>query len=231
MSPLILLPGMMCDARLFGPQINTLSGRHPLMTMPLNAHDNMTALAKDVLQHAPERFALAGLSMGGIVAMEILRQSPQRVAGLALLDTNPLAESPEAQARRASQIEAVEKGGLRQVMREEMKPNYLSDGKNRDAILDLCMKMAMELGAEIFINQSKALRDRRDQQESLRGYAGATLILCGRDDTLCPVERHELLHELMPHSTLEIIEEAGHLPTLEQPETTTAALSRWLEAL
>lgn len=231
MTPLVLLPGMMCDARLFGPQITAFSGRHPLMTMPMGGHDSMGALANDVLAHAPRRFALAGLSMGGILAMEIARQAPERVAGLALMDTNPLAEQPDVKARRAPQIAAAETGDLRRVMREEMKPNYLTDGPNRDAILDLCMAMATDLGPQVFVNQSKALRDRPDQRDTLRGFTKPTLILCGRDDALCPVARHALMHSLMPHSTLEIIENAGHLPTLEQPEQTTAALSRWLEPL
>lgn len=231
MIPLVLLPGMMCDARLLGPQIDALSGRIPLMTMPMGAHDTMFALAGDVLRHAPPRFAMAGLSMGGILAMEVLRQAPDRVAGLALMDTNPMAEKDEVKARRAPQIAAAQAGELRRVMRDGMKPNYLKDGPNREAILDLCMAMAMDLGPGVFVNQSKALRDRLDQTDTLRAFAGPALVLCGRDDALCPVSRHELMHDLMPHSIFEIIEDAGHLPTLEQPEQTTVALSRWLEAL
>ena len=178
-----------------------------------------------------ENFYLLGQSWGGILAMEILRQAPDKVFGLALMDTNPMAERPEVKARRAPQIEAALKGDLRRVMRDEMKPNYLTDGPNRGAILDLCMAMAMDLGPDVFVNQSKALRDRPDQTETLRAFDGPALILCGRDDALCPVERHELMHALIPQSTLTIIEEAGHLPTLEQPEETTAALIRWLEQI
>ena len=100
MTPLVLLPGMMCDARLFRPQIEALSARWPVMVAPIGGHDTMARLAAEVLSAAPARFALAGLSMGGIVAMEILRQAPERVARLALLDTNPLAERPEVKARR-----------------------------------------------------------------------------------------------------------------------------------
>lgn len=231
MTPLVLLPGMMCDARLFGPQIDALSGKYPILSAPIGGQDMMQALAADVLAYAPERFALAGLSMGGIVAMEILRQAPDRVAGLALMDTNPLAELDEVKARRGPQIDAVERGNLRKVMAEEMKPNYLTDGPCRAAILGLCMDMAMDLGPDVFINQSKALRVRPDQSNTLRDFNGAALVLCGRDDALCPVSRHELMHDLMPQSQLEIIENAGHLPTLEQPQQTTAALTRWLEMI
>lgn len=115
-------------------------------------------------------------------------------------------------------------------MRDEMKPNYLTEGPGKQAVLDLCMEMAMDLGPGVFINQSRALRDRPDRQEVLRGVSVPTLVLCGREDRLCPIERHELMHGLIPGSTLEIIDGAGHLPVLEQPETTTAALARWLEA-
>lgn len=231
MIPLVLLPGMMCDARLFGPQINALSGRYPIMTAPLGGQETIEKLATEVLQTAPPKFALAGLSMGGIVAMEIVRQAGDRVVGLALLDTNPLAEAEATKDRRAQQIAAALAGDMRRVMRDEMKPNYLADGPNQGAILDLCMAMATDLGPAVFVRQSQALRDRRDQTETLRRYAGQTLILCGRQDILCPVERHRLMQNLIPGSTMQIVEDAGHLPTLEQPQITTAALSRWLEHL
>ncbi len=229
MTPLILLPGMMCDARLFGPQIDALSNRVPLMSFPLSQQDSVGAMAAEILNNAPPRFALAGLSMGGIVAMEVLRQAPDRVERLALLDTNPLAEAPEVKARRAPQMAAVREGRLRQVMRDEMKPNYLADGPRQGAILDLCMAMAADLGPDVFLRQSQALMDRIDQRATLSAYSGKTLVLCGRADGLCPVERHQLMHDLMPDSVLTIIEDAGHLPTLEQPQETTAVLIRWLE--
>ncbi|MEX3010599.1 alpha/beta fold hydrolase [Hoeflea sp. TYP-13] len=230
MTPLLLLPGMMCDARLFGPQVDALSAHHPIVTVPLNAHDTMEAMAREILSYAPPIFALAGLSLGGIVAMEVLRQAPQRVERLALLDTNPLSEAPERQANRGPQINDVKAGNLRRVMRDEMKPNYLTDGPNRQTILDLCMDMAMGLGPNVFENQSLALRDRPDQTETLRAFKGPSLVLCGRDDALCPIERHELMHALLSNSTLTVIENAGHMPTLENPTDTTAALARWLEA-
>jgi pimeloyl-ACP methyl ester carboxylesterase len=229
MTPLVLLPGMVCDGRLFGPQIAAFGDR-TLHLAPMVGAVTVQALAAQILADAPPRFALAGLSMGGIVAMEIMAQASDRVTHLALLDTNPRAEMPEVQARRAPQIAKVQAGGLEAVMRDEMKPNYLTDGPNRGAILDLCMDMALTLGPKAFVNQSLALRDRPDQQTTLSRVTVPTLILCGRQDTLCPVERHELMHALIPHSTLHIVENAGHLPTLEQPDLTTAALRHWLEA-
>jgi pimeloyl-ACP methyl ester carboxylesterase len=229
MTPLVLLPGMMCDARLYAPQIAAFSATRPVHCAPIGAHDSMQALARDVLENAPPRFALAGLSMGGIVAMEVMAQAPERVTHLALLDTNPRAELPDVQARRGPQIDAVQNGHLREVMRDEMKPNYLIDSPNKSAILDTCMDMAMTLGADVFSRQSRALRDRPDQQETLRDVAVPTIILCGAEDRLCPLERHELMHALIPGSRLTVIENAAHLPTLEQPDAVNAALAKWLE--
>lgn len=228
MIPLVLLPGMMCDARLFGPQIAAFSGGRAVHVAPMLA-DRVEDIAARVLSDAPPRFALAGLSMGGIVAMEILRQAPDRVDRIALMDTNPLAETDTVRQGREPQIDQVKAGQLIDVMRDEMKPRYLTDGPRRAAILDLCMEMAAALGPDVFVNQSRALQDRPDQQQTLRGVTCPALVLCGRDDALCPVARHELMADLIPGSTLHVVEHAGHLPTLEQPEKTTAALRRWLE--
>lgn len=230
MMPLILLPGMMCDARLFAPQIDTLAPREVIVPA-LSDHSSVQDLAAQILEHAPYRFALGGLSMGGIVAMEMVRQAPDRVKGLALMDTNPLAEGEAMRARRAPQMANARAGKLFSVMREEMKPNYLSDSPRKPQILDLCMSMAMDLGPNVFCRQSIALRERPDQSETLRSYAGPSLVLCGREDQLCPVERHQLMHDLLPNSSLRIIEGAGHLPTLEQPDDTTSALAGWLKEL
>lgn len=114
-------------------------------------------------------------------------------------------------------------------MRDELKPNYLADGPGKQPVLDLCMDMALALGPEVFARQSRALRDRPDQTATLAAFGGPALILMGEADRLCPRERHDLMHRLMPQSRLVVIQGAGHLPTLEKPTETTAALIRWLE--
>lgn len=226
MTPVVFLPGMMCDARMWGGIERQLGGP-VLHHVPVEA-DSMTALAEAFLRAAPPRFALAGLSMGGILAMEVLRQAPERVERLALLDTNPRAEVPEVQARREPQITRALTGGLAQVMRDEMKPNYLAPGPDQPAILDLCMDMALSLGPEVFARQSRALRDRPDQQATLAAFTGPALVLMGAEDRLCPLDRHELMHKLMPQSRLVILPGAGHLPPLERPIETACALRDWL---
>lgn len=226
MTPLVLIPGMMCDARMWGPQ----TGQLPSTVLVPPPHlDTMQAMAAHLLAHLPSRFALAGLSMGGILAMEMLRQAPDRVERLALLDTNPLAEAPAMQARREPQISRALAGDLAGVMRDDLKPNYLVPGPHRQVLLDLCMDMALGLGPPYFISQSRALAARPDQQATLAAFRGPALVLMGAEDRLCPLDRHTLMHRLMPQSRLVVIDGAGHLPTLEKPAETTAALRGWLD--
>ena len=226
---LILLPGMMCDARLFAPQIAVLNDSMRIsVPLPVSA-PNMAQLAAEVLADAPDCFALGGVSMGGILAMEIIRQAPQRVTHLALIDTNPFAERDEVKARRTPQMDAVRDGRLAAVMRNEMKPSYFMHRADNADLLDLTMAMATDLGPDAFIAQSLALRDRPDYEVTLRHVTCSTLILCGRHDQLCPVERHEAMKAMIPHARLCIVEEAGHLPTIETPGIVTTALQELLE--
>jgi pimeloyl-ACP methyl ester carboxylesterase len=228
MTPLLLIPGMMCDARMWGGIPAALFPRPVGHVLPIGS-DTTAGLAAAILADAPPRFALAGLSMGGIVAMEMLEQAPERIERLALFDTNPLAETPEVQARRMPQIARAMEGGLAAVMRDEMKPNYLAQPPD-GAILDLCLQMALALGPQVFCQQSLALRDRPDRRAALARFQGPALVAMGAEDRLCPRDRHDLMHEAMPQSRLVIIPGAGHLPPLEQPAATVTALRDWLDA-
>lgn len=227
-EPLVFLPGMMCDARLFGPQIAELSAQTSVTIGPITRGERIEEIASGLLDELPNRFALAGLSMGGIVAMELLRRAPDRITRLALMDTNPLAEMPNVAAAREPQIVGVRAGRLKEVMRDELKPNYLAPGAGRNAVLQTVMDMAMALGPDVFVRQSRALQRRRDQQATLRRCKVPTLILCGAHDALCPVKRHSFMAELVPNAELVVLDNAGHLPTLECPDETTAALQNWL---
>lgn len=227
-EPLVLLPGMMCDARLFGPQIAALSRDFSVMTIPVSVADRIGDIAEFVLGQAPEKFALAGLSMGGIVAMEVMRRAPERVTRIALMDTNPLAETPQSAAGYEPMIVGAKAGKLEEVMRGFMRPDFLAPGPQRADILALTIDMAMHNGAEVFERQARALQRRRDQQATLRKCRVPALVLCGEHDRLTPVKRHSFMAELIPVSTLQIIKGAGHLPTLEQPDATTEALREWM---
>jgi len=228
-EPLILLPGMMCDARLFAAQVARFSADRAILVAPLIGQTSFAKMIEDVLSYTPPRFALAGLSMGGIAAMEIMRQAPERISRLALLDTNHLAESAERAALRDLQIERVKAGELKVIVRDEMKPNYLADGPHKSQILDLCMVMAESLGAEVFQQQSLALKSRQDYTDVLTAVDVPTLILCGEEDALCPLERHQMMQALVSNARLAVITGAGHLPTLEQSEQTNSELDQWLK--
>lgn len=219
---LLLIPGMMCDARMWGK----LAGLPPTLHADITGADTVQALAAAILQTAPESFDLAGLSMGGIVAMEVLRQAPQRVRRLALLDTNPRAELPAVQALRAPQIARALAGNLAGVM-ADMIPRYFA--QHQEKLANLCLDMALDLGPQTFARQSRALRDRPDQTATLATFKGPALVLMGAHDQLCPRDRHDQMHALMPQSRLTIIPDAGHIPPLENPQATQTALLNWLD--
>lgn len=225
---LVLLPGMMCDARVYDSQIEALKGIAKCQVGYIGGADNMTDIATQVLTQAPQNFALAGLSMGGIVAMEIVRLAPQRVTRLALMDTNPRAEADDIKAERQPQIDAVKAGQLEQLLREVMVPRYFTSHRVHSQLDELCVDMALSLGKDVFIRQSQALRNRRDQQATLASFDKLSLVLMGEEDDLCPLDRHQCMVALLSQATFVKIPRAGHIPTLEQPAATNAALKQWM---
>ncbi|TLP57527.1 alpha/beta hydrolase [Parasedimentitalea maritima] len=227
-DPLVLLPGMMCDARIFQPQIMALSTQVPVTVAPLIGGERIEDIAIQLLQQLPSRFALAGLSMGGIVAMEILRRAPERVSRLCLMSTSPLPDTPAQAATREPLIIGARTGRMDDVLRQSMLPEYLAPGPQRIEVLNLMHQMGMELGQALFVAQTRALQRRRDQQGTLRKCKVPTLILCGEYDPLTPVKRHEFLAELIPNASLQVITSAGHLPTLERPDVVNRVLAEWL---
>ncbi len=229
-EPLVLLPEFMCDARLFLPQLLALGRDRPVTVAPLSGGERIEEIASHLLPQLPQRFALAGLGLGGMVAMEILRRAPDRVGRLALMDTEPLAETPAQAAERDPLIVRARSGALDAAVAEVIRPDHLAPGRGRFEITATLAEMARDLGPEVFVRQVRALQRRRDQQATLRRCKVPTLLLCGAADTLTPVKRHAFLAELIPGAELRVIEGAGHLPTLEAPEETAHALSDWLDA-
>ena len=223
-----MVPGMMCDERIFSPQIEELSKNLEVTVADISSFPTVRELASDLLKKAPKSFSLLGHSMGGIIAMEIYSQEPNRIEKLILMDTNPKAELDEVKLKREPQIKDVREGKLLEVMRDEMKPNYLAESENKSSVLDVCMDMALSLGPDVFINQSRALQKRTDQLNTIQSINIPVLIMCGSEDKLCTVERHEMMHNMISDSDLKIINNAGHMPTLEQPRETTEVLKEWL---
>ncbi len=224
---ILLLPGMMCDERLWSHQIAAMS--LPVYVADLCKSDNLGEMAQQVLAEAPPRFALAGLSMGGILAFEIWRQAPERVTHLALLDTNPHPDAPSKKALRFEQIAAAASGRLDQLVIESLKPLYLAE-KNRDdeAILETILDMALKLGPEVFERQSLAVMNRPDSTQTLATISCPSSVICGREDTICPVRFHELMAHEIPDANLVVIDDCGHLSAMEAPVAVTEELLRLL---
>ncbi len=219
----------MCDERLWAPQIGLLGDRSSVAN--LTRHDTVDALAADVLQHAPDRFALAGLSMGGIVAFEIWRQAPERVTHLALIDTTPHADTEEKRATRLEQVHKALLGGLREVAVETLKPVYLAEANRDDeGLLDTLLDMSLDMGSEVFERQSMALARRADSVATLATIDCPAAVICGDEDRVCPVKLHEFMAREIPRATLRIAANCGHISTLERPDVVNDELLRLLAA-
>lgn len=228
-EPLVLLPPMMCDARVFGPQLAEMSPHFTLTVAPLTKGERIEEIASNLLDTLPRKFALAGFAMGGIVAMEILRRAPDRVTRIALAATTALAETPQGAADFEPRIIKARSGRLDEMVAAFIPAETLAPGPYRGEVLALLADMAGHLGVETVIRQARAVQRRRDQQAVMRKCKVPALILCGAHDTLTPIKRHSFLSELIPYAGLTVIDGAGHLPTLEQPGETTAALIAWME--
>lgn len=230
-EPLVFLPDMMCDARLYWPQLLSFGLSRSVTLAPIGTASAMGAIASAVMDGAPRRFALVGQGMGGMVAMEILRRAPERVSRIALIGTSPLPETPQMAAEREPRIIAAQTGRLMEAVKTEMKlPASLATGPQRMDVQALVLDMAETLGTEAFVAQSRALQRRPDQQKTMRTTKVPALVICGEHDPLFPVKRQEFMAELIPVARLQVIPGAGHFPTLEQPEATTEVLTDWLAA-
>ena len=229
-TDVLLLPGMLCDASLWAHQIEALGSHWRVSVGDITGAESVREIAAQVLACAPRSFAVAGLSMGGIVALEMWRQAPQRIERLALLDSNFRADPPGRRRLRDRQMADVASGALERVLRDELKPNYLADCHRDDlALLDDVLGMGMALGAGVFRRQSLALRDRPDSSATLATITCPALVLCGDEDRLCPPALHREMAAAIPNGSLEIVSRCGHLSAMEQPNAVSTALRRWLE--
>ena len=202
------------------------------MVGDISLSDSIAAIANDVLQQAPQKFALAGLSMGGIVAMELMRQAPERVERLALLNTSYGSEPKEKQVIRRQQIESVNAQGhtgLLDMVEDYYFPRYVAKNNLSNAdIKHMVMQMAERTGLNTFNNQWQALLHRVDSTSTLQQITVPTLVLCGDEDVLCKLKVHQEMAALNDNAHLEIIPDCGHLSTLEKPDAVNRALQQWL---
>lgn len=232
---LVLLPGLMCDAAVWAPLYPQLPAGTQPWVADYGAARSLEAMALAVLAQAPaERFALAGHSMGGRVAFEVLRLAPQRVSHLALLDTGHLPRAAgeagaQEVAKRHALLEVARSQGVRamaQVWVQGMvHPQRLQDV----ALIESIVAMFARKSADVFAAQIEALLERPDASGVLRGLALPTLLQCGAQDSWSPPEQHAAMQQLAPHAVLDVIEDAGHMAPMERPRAVAASLVRWLQ--
>ena len=231
-EPILFLPGLLCDARVFLPQIVHLGARHPLHIALPSRGETVEQMSEAILASAPPKFILIGHGLGGDVALDILRRDLGRDQGRAsravLISTDPLAEPPATAAAREARIVAAKAGRLKEVVGQEYPETAFAPSEWRDEIMALLRDMALTLGEGVFLRQTRALQRRPDQQKTLRRANLPILIIAGAEDKLVPVRRQDFAAQLAPYGKLTVIDGAGHLPMLEQPETVTAAIEAFL---
>ncbi|WP_306392463.1 alpha/beta fold hydrolase [Telluria beijingensis] len=230
MTPtLLFLPGTLCDRRVWEPCAALLEARWPCVHVDYRHETSIAAMARTCLEAAAGPLVPVGLSMGGIVALEMWRQAPERLAALALFDTNPGPDLAERGARRGDQLRRAREGGLADIALHELAPAYFTGRAPDPALPALVVSMALEQNAASYAAQSMALATRPDSWPLLAGIARPVLLACGEHDRICPPEQHDRMAELLPRWTWSPIRDAGHLAPLEQPQSSALALQSWLQ--
>lgn len=225
---LILVPGLLCDSRLWDHQTRYLADCADIRVADTLRDDSIADMASRLLDTAPDRFALAGLSMGGYVALEVMRQAPDRVSRLAILDSSARADTEEQTSRRRGLLELAKLGRFKGVT-PRLMPLLLHTDRMQDAALtQTVMDMATAVGQEAFVRQQTAILNRRDSRDTLGSITVPALVAVGRQDTVTPLEVAAELAEGIPRARLAVIEDCGHLSTLERPQAVTALLRDWL---
>lgn len=227
-TPLLIIPGLVCDARLFGHQIDHLSDLADIEVVDHRHHDSIKKLARDVLDDAPDEFALCALSMGGYVAFEIMRQAPERVTKLALIATSARLDTDEVAARRRGFIKLAGLGKFKGMSGALMRSFIHPDNVGNPHIVSTLYDMAEDTGSQGFINQQTMILGRPESLETLKGINCPTMVIFGDRDERTPLEINREIADGIKGAELVVISSCGHLPPLEKPQETTEHLRRWL---
>lgn len=228
--PIVLVPGLGCSARLYAPQINALWVHGTVLVADHRRDDAMADIAKRIFADAPPRFALAGLSMGGYIAFAMLRQAPERIARLALLDTSARPDRPEQIPDREKFIAMAQSGRFTEVT-ETLIPRYIHPSRYGDeALKQIVRDMAADTGAEAYARQVRAIMGRPDSRPLLAAINCPTLVLVGEADAATPPELSKEIAAGISGSRLVIVPGSGHLSTIEKPDAVNAAFAEWLGA-
>ncbi len=227
-TPLILLPGLLCDEALWRHQLSGLADVADMTVADMTQDDTIAGMVRRMLAAAPAKFAACGLSMGGYAAMELMRQAPERVAKLALLDTSARADTPDRTAARRQLIDRAKSGGFADVVEEHL-PNFVHPSRYDDPdIMPVIRASAMGVGAEAYVRQQTAIIARPDSLPGLSAIKCPTLVLCGKEDALTPLALHEEIAAAIPGAKLAVVAGSGHLAPLEMPDETNTHLRAWL---
>ncbi len=226
--PIVLVPGLLSSPRLYAEQLPELWRIGPVTVAVHTRDDSMAGIARRILSSAPQRFALAGLSMGGYVCFEILRQARKRVAKLVLLDTSARPDAPEQSEQRRSQMDMARGGRLGEVA-DMLFPRMVHARRWGDESLRRTWRaMAREVGAEGFNNQQTAIMTRPDSRPGLAAIRCPTLVIVGDGDVLTPPERAEEIANGITGARVCVIRDSGHLSTLEQPAAVSKSMVEFL---
>ena len=231
LSDLLFIPGLLCTEALWRAQLEGLQDLAEIQVTTAQAEfDDIREIAEAILAAAPVRFALAGLSFGGYVALEVMRQAPERVDRLALIDTSARPDDSDTNRRRRDLLELAQKGRFLGVTDQLLKL-FIHPSRYQDEALVAEVKgMAQAVGREGFLRQQRAIMGRYDSRPTLSQITCPTLVLVGRQDPLTPVEMHEGMHREIPNARLVVIEDCGHLSTMERAAEVTEAMRAWLQA-
>ncbi len=223
-----MIPGLLCTPTLWTAQIEALSEFAECSVPDHTRHDTMAGIVRSILDGAPERFALAGLSMGGYIALEILEQAPERITRLALLDTTAKADDDAGKARRKRLIEDA-RNDFEAFLKNAWLPYMLPEGKENDEnLIATTLEMARDVGVEAYCRQQTAILNRSDARAVCETITQPTMIIVGNLDKPTPVAGHQEMHELISGSQLHIIPNCGHLSTLEAPNQVSKLMRHWL---
>lgn len=229
-EPVVLIPGMMCDARSVLGQLLALGPAYAVQIFLPTQGQTVEQMAEAGLALAPRNFALIGQGLGGVVALEMIRRASDRITRVVLIAADPLAEDPKIAAVREARMVAARAGRLGQVMAEEVPQASLADTPDRSMVMALQRDMALDLGEGVFLRQSRAMQRRPDQQKTLRRASMPALLIAGAADRLVPPRRAEFMASLMTRASVLVLPDAGHLPTIEGPDMVNAAIVPFIAA-
>ncbi|WP_449470059.1 alpha/beta fold hydrolase [Sphingobium chungangianum] len=228
MAPILFVPGLLCSAEIFAAQISALWPHGPITVASTLEGETVGEVARRILKTAPPRFALAGISMGGYISLEIMRQAPERVSRLALLDTTARPDTPEQTVQRRLTLEEARTGDFLSTALAGLTTLLHPERRGEVSLRDLNQRMARSVGLEGFARQLELIISRPDSRPFLSAISIPTLVLVGDTDALTPVERAQEIAENIPGTKLVIVPKCGHLSTIEQPQVVSSALVDWI---